>query len=162
VQRAIMTANGISTVHALLIIALAGTPVWPVWAEFSRAPAPSQSIETVSIATDGAGDGETGYRFTLVRRQGAQSATFATSTRTCAAARVVVPSMPALAMPKLAPYGLANDGRKSVSDGVVYTLSAPTSFTNGMVTMTSNRDSPLADWIDGALRLLAPCWIKTS
>lgn len=74
----------------------------------------------------------------------------------CPRVREILSSMEAIQMPRLAPIGDA----LPVDDGIYYSLSAPTTFSNGMVTISSNVGSPLATWVDHAITVLAPCLPK--
>ena len=85
---------------------------------------------------------------------------FSTTSVACPAVRTVIVSMRALPMPRPAPYGVEGDSGELVLDGTTYTLSVPTDFTAGRMTISSNVDSPLAIWVDGAFTALKPCWMK--
>jgi len=49
---------------------------------------------------------------------------------------------------------------ESIRDGVAYRLSVETAlpYSDGRMTLSSNVDTPLAQWVDEALKTLQPCW----
>lgn len=130
------------------------------WASFSRSGALSHVRETVEIAT-GKRRSKTEFpymlRYTRTVLQGAPTIIDA-DIASCPAIGAVVASMQTLKMPTPAPYGLPTDSLSITADGALYTLSAPSSDTMGRFTISSNVGSPLAAWVDAALRQLSPCW----
>jgi hypothetical protein len=132
------------------------------WAQFSRSRSLIYVIETVDVATVERGSANTfRYKLRLTRKnlKGARQVRYADSGN-CPAIQNVIKSMKSLKMPAPAPYGWW-DGplRLRVQDGIGYSLSAPSSDSNGQMTISSNMGSPLAAWVDSALKKLEPCWI---
>lgn len=143
----------------LLVAAVPEAPLANEWTRFERAGALSHVSETVAVATDGTSGAsvlEYKVRYTRTTLQGSE--TLWTNSRTCPAVREVLEGMRDLRMPRPAPYGIAAGSGEIVVDGIGYSLHAPSDFTNGQLTITSNIDSPLATWVDGAFAALKPCW----
>jgi hypothetical protein len=131
------------------------------WAQFSRSRSLIYVTETVDVATAERGDSTAyRYRLRLIRKtlNGVPQVQYADSVK-CPAIQNVITSMKSLKMPAPAPYG-SWDGRLRirVHDGIGYSLSAPSSDSNGQMTISSNMGSPLAAWVDTSLKKLEPCW----
>ena len=154
----------------MLSILMASTPV-PLdlalaWAEFSRVPlgtaAPSlRSVRTkVEVGTLGYDRGQRQLDFWLRRTvvtRGVvptEEVTWA-DTRTCPAARPTLASMRNIPVPKFAPIG-STEGRPIVMDGVAYSLR--TYSDQGKLTAETNVGTPLAAWIESALKAFDGCW----
>ncbi|MBB5280319.1 hypothetical protein [Pacificimonas flava] len=130
------------------------------WAEFSRSGALNHVDETVEISTQG-GRSERGpiyeLRYTTERLDSAPE-TRSTDSGACPAARTVVESMRDIDTPSPAPYGINGKTAGIVLDGASYRLRVPSSYKTGDLTMTSNADTPLAEWIDASFESFASCW----
>ncbi len=63
-------------------------------------------------------------------------------------------------MPRPAPYGVEAEAPTIILDGAFYELKAPSTFSNGQMTISSNVGSPLAKWVNGAFAGLATCWSR--
>lgn len=145
----------------LLTAADAAPPPLPyAWAEFERSGALSHVDETVAIATDGTDPRthEIEIKLRYVTRSPRDRTILWANSRTCPALKPLLTSMHALEMPRPLPYGTHFAPGPMVIDGTGYRLRAPSSFSNGTLTITSNVGSPLAKWVDGAFATLAPCW----
>lgn len=144
-----------------LLLALAAQPSALDWAEFSRAGALSHVRETIEVRTARSeAPNRMEYELTYTRERFRGKETFSTTSIKCPAVRSVIISMRGLTMPRPAPYGVEGDSGEIVLDGTTYTLSAPTDFTAGKMTISSNEDSPLATWVNNAFKTLEPCWAK--
>jgi hypothetical protein len=146
----------------LLVLAavVAQAPMPLQWAQFGRTVELKHISETVDIATgDPKGTHQFQYRLRFTRRapKAAIEIKWADS-RSCPAVRSVIASMSHIAMPSPAPYGVPGEPTEVTVDGTDYFLTAPSSYNTGRVTITSNRDSPLSQWVDAALEQLAVCW----
>ena len=132
------------------------------WAQFSRSRSLIYVTETVDVATAERGSNNTfRYRLRLTRKtlNGVPQVRYADSVN-CPAIQNVITSMKSIKMPAPAPYGLW-DGplRIRVHDGIGYSLSAPSSDSNGQMTISSNMGSSLAAWVDTSLKKLERCWM---
>lgn len=144
-----------------LLLALAAQSSALDWAEFSRAGALSHVREMVEVRTARSeAPNRMEYELIYTRESLQTKEIFSTTSVACPAVRTVIVSMRALPMPRPAPYGVEGDSGELVLDGTTYTLSVPTDFTAGRMTISSNVDSPLAIWVDGAFTALKPCWMK--
>lgn len=76
-------------------------------------------------------------------------------TRTCASARPVLASIRDIPVPRFAPVGSSGTPALTL-DGVSYTLC--TYSDHGMLTAETNVNTPVATWIESAMRLLEGCW----
>jgi hypothetical protein len=148
-----------------LLLMLAADSGPPPWAEFSRSGALSHVMDKVTIDRDPASTPDhyvyrlVYTRTSFVRRDRHRTSVSTTDSRSCSAAGPLVVSMRSLTMPRPAPYGTEDDRNIAiVMDGVGYSLRAPSNFTQGTITITSNVQSPLATWVDKAFTDLAPCW----
>jgi hypothetical protein len=134
------------------------------WAQFSRSRSLVHVTETVDIATADKGSRAAfRYRMRLTRQtlNGALQVRYADSAK-CPAIQSVISSMKNIKVPAPAPFG-SWDGllRIRVHDGIEYSLSAPSSDSNGQMTISSNLGSPLAAWVDTSLKKLELFWIAT-
>lgn len=141
------------------LLLAAAAPLPNAWAWFERAGALSHIVERVYIATAGADPAthRLEYRVRLLRIDLRGRTQRRIESRTCPAIRPMLASLRDLPMPKPAPYGVGEDNRDIVVDGTAYLLHVPSTFSNGGLTITSNVGSPLAGWVDGALKTLAAC-----
>ncbi len=151
----------------MLLIVLAvfaeQAPLPTQWAQFKREGALSRVVETVDIAY-GIRKRADQFSYTLRFTQTAPGKELEikwTDSTTCPTVRSVVLSMHDIVMPSPAPYGTPGELITIVADGVGYSLSAPSTYLAGRMTITSNWGSPLAHWIDGSLTQLARCWRQT-
>lgn len=135
-------------------------PLPYAWASFRRAGALSHVSESVEIATDGADRDHFEYKLRLVRRTIRTQEILWASSRTCPAVRPILRQMREIPMPRPAPFGLEDEAPEIILDGAFYELKAPSTFSNGQMTISSNVGSPLAKWVDGAFASLASCWSK--
>lgn len=138
----------------LIALAAAGAQLraFDPWAKFSRDGMDSQVVEIASLQGSNAGRLEYRLRFTTRRLRGHNPEVRWADSVTCPAVRTVVLGMDDLAMPIPAPYGGSNETRVIVLDGAEYSLTAPSSYMMGKLTVTSTDGSPLAAWINGAFR----------
>jgi len=144
-----------------LFLALAAQPSGLDWAEFSRAGALNRVRETIEVKTARSkAPNRLEYEMIYTRDNMQGKETFSTTSIKCPAVRSVIISMRGLTMPRPAPYGIEGDSREIVVDGSTYTLIAPTDFTAGRMTISSNEESPLAAWVNNAFKILEPCWAK--
>jgi hypothetical protein len=136
-----------------------GTP----WAEFSRAPALRLIKTRVEVGTLGYDRNRKQLDFWLRRtivRGGAQHEEVSwTDTRTCPAASSTLASMRNIPVPKFAPIG-SSEGPPIVLDGIGYSLR--TYSDQGELTAKTNVGTPLASWIELALKTLEPCWRRSA
>ena len=130
------------------------------WATFTRAGALSHVNETVEIATDNTERDHFDYKLRFTRTTLRDREILWTNSRTCPAVRPMLQQMRDIAMPRPAPYGVEGEETEIVMDGAYYELQAPSNFSNGNLTITSNVGSPLATWVDDAFVKLAACWSK--
>jgi hypothetical protein len=150
-------------VTILLFALLASAPIpaelGPAWAEFSRVPSTRMMKTQIDVGTLGYDRGRKQLDFWLRRRvtsgtKQQEEVTWA-DTRTCPAARRLLASMRDIPVPKFAPVG-SSKGPPVILDGVGYSLR--TYSDQGMLTDGTNVGTPLAVWIDSALKTLRPCW----
>ena len=130
------------------------------WAHFSRFPFSSRLRESVDIGS-GKQNESSGFRYILrltSQRGGNRPVMQWADSLTCPSIGPMIASMTKLAMPAPAPYGVPGVNQDIVLDGTNYEFSSPSSYESGNLTITSNSDSPLARWVDDALKRLAPCW----
>ncbi|HEX5183782.1 MAG TPA: hypothetical protein VFW19_11605 [Allosphingosinicella sp.] len=143
------------TVPVATIPAELGRP----WAEFSREPAGHLITIKVEVGTLGYDHTHKQLDFWLRRSvvKGFQKHAQVTwaDTRTCIAARPVLASMRNITVPKFAPVG-SSPGSQIVLDGVSYSLS--TYSDEGKLTAETNVNTPVAAWIELALKDLDSCW----
>ncbi len=144
------------------LLLLGAEPVDPIprqWAEFARAGSLNHIRETVSIGTANRGrDDVFHYRLRYVRRTlGAPPVIRWADSRSCPAIRIMLQDMARLTMPTPVPYGVSSETAPITLDGTGYSLTAPSSF-GGTVTIDSNVQTPLAQWVDRSLEQLASCW----
>ncbi len=148
---------------ALLVAAQAELPALPnAWARFERSGALTRMGETVEIASDGfdAGSKAIEYKLRLTRTVRGDTETFWANSRSCPAIRPLLIAMRDIEMPRPAPYGIKGEESELVLDGAKYLLHAPSNFSMGDLTITSNVLSPLSRWVDRALTALDRCWSK--
>lgn len=144
------------------MLALAAQGAAPDWAAFGRAGALSHVTERVKVRTARpAIPNRVEYELIYTRDGVEKREIFSASSSACPAVRAVLASMRDLTMPRPAPYGVAGESDAIVLDGTTYTLSVPTDFPSGRMTISSSQGSPLAAWIDNAFKALEPCWSKT-
>lgn len=74
----------------------------------------------------------------------------------CPAIRQIVTTMAKLQMPQPLPI-VDSKLPPTIMDGNYYELTAPSSFSNGRLSITSNVGTPLATWVEDALAALQPC-----
>jgi len=150
-------------VTIILFGLLAAVPIppalGPAWAEFSRAPACCLTGTKVEVGTLGFDRDQKRLDFWLRRTvtRGIKKNVVISwaDTRTCAAARPLLASIRDIPVPKFAPVGTSN--RSSVYiDGISFALR--TYSDEGTLTAETNVDTPLASWIDSALKKLDSCW----
>lgn len=129
------------------------------WAEFSLAPALQLTKTRVEVGTLGY-DGNRQHldfwlRRTVISGSRQQEAITWTTTRTCGSARTLIASMRDIPVPKFAPVG-SSEGPPMALDGTSYSLR--TYSDDGMLAAQTNVGTPLASWIETALKVLEPCW----
>jgi hypothetical protein len=147
----------------LIAMLVAAAPVPPSlgtsWAEFSRKPALRLTKTTVEVGTLGYDRSRKRLDFWLRRTVttgvDAKEQVSWTDTRTCARARPTLASIREIPVPRFAPVG-STEGAPVVLDGVGYRLR--TYSDHGTLTAETNVGTPLASWIDGALKGLEGCW----
>ena len=145
-------------------IATATPGLGQAWAEMSRRPALRRFAERVEIGTLGY-DRERRMLHYWLRREvdqgGRKSVTWADS-RDCTAVRPLLSSMRQIALPRPAPYGF-DEGGEITLDGVGYMLRTPARFglAEGEITIRSNVNTPLAEWVEASMLALADCWTGT-
>jgi len=142
---------------ALLMLATAGSPPGG-WAQFQRSISLIGVSDSIEIGLDSPGAKTQAYRLQLTHRTPQVTRIAVTDSLSCPAVRQVVASMRDLEMPHPAPVIPGESIRIWVMDGTQYTLHAPSTYQNGAMTIDSNGGSPLARWVDGALKALEPCW----
>lgn len=143
----------------MLLLALALAPFSP-WGSFSREPMLNHAAEVVEIETRGVEGKRPRFVLRLTRTAlRSRQVRWADSAR-CPAVRVALAGLHDLRSPQVAPPGSGDEATTIVLDGTAYELRMPAAFgaDQAAVTMSSNSDTPLARWIDGALAMLAPCW----
>jgi hypothetical protein len=144
-----------------LLLALAAQSSALDWAEFSRAGALSHVRETIKVRTARSeAPNRMDYELIYTRESLQTKETFSTTSVACPAVRTIIVSMRGLTMPHPAPFGVDGDSSEIVLDGSTYVLRAPTDFTSGTMTISSNEGSPLATWVNDAFTALEPCWTK--
>ncbi|TPG52195.1 hypothetical protein [Sphingomonas glacialis] len=79
----------------------------------------------------------------------------------CPAIHQIVTRMGKLQMPQPLPIVDSELPPPPIMDGNYYELTAPSSFGNGHLTITSNGGTPLAIWVEHALAALLPCLPST-
>lgn len=136
----------------------------PTLLTFSASPALRRTATEVTVGVLASRAGRTEY---WLRRQvrldrGRVIETGWTDSRRCPDVRAVLAGLEAL--PGIRPHvsGLdGNDDLHLVTDGVGYTLDVETAApfdSNARLTLRTNVHTPLAEWVEGALAKLAPCW----
>ena len=145
----------------LLAVSAVPPELGPAWAEFRRAPAAHLIKTKVEIGTLGydrqRGQLEFWLRRTVVSGTNEKEQVSWADTRSCVAAKPVIASMRDIPVPKFAPIG-SSDGPPIVLDGIGYSLR--TYSDQGTLTSETNVDTPLASWIEGALKALGSCWTR--
>jgi hypothetical protein len=153
-----------------LVLSLAGAApldlqTSPAWGEFSVAASLNRTVKTVEIGTIPGRAGRArlayGLRLTEKSADGVITVRYA-DTRSCAAADGVITQMEALAIPS----GRAPHNSKVnvfTLDGALYTLRMPVDLgdRSGQVSLSSNVETPLADFVDESLAALKGCWNAT-
>jgi hypothetical protein len=127
---------------------------------FSRAISMLGTEESVTIVAIRIDASHVEYRADHFRSGRTKGEPASATSRSCPAIREIVASMPNIPLPRPAPYGLNNVDRGTIFDGNSYKLQVPTNYPNSQMTIVSNVGSPLAAWVDGALKKLEPCWKK--
>lgn len=151
----------------MLILALAFDALAPEasvlvapWAEFRRYPALRGARTKVEVGTLGYDAARKQLDFWLRRTENAgtghEVVTYA-DTRSCPPARSVLASMRDIPVPKFAPVG-SSKGPPIWLDGIGYSLR--TYSDEGHLTAETNMHTPLAAWIDQALKALDSCWVS--
>lgn len=144
-----------------VFVSLAPIPVelGPAWASFTRAPANRLMRTEVDVGTLGFDSARNRPNFwlrrTIVRGVQHKEEVTWTDTESCAPARPLIASMRDIPVPKLAPVG-SSKGPPIVLDGIAYSLR--TDSDQGKLTMDTNIGTPLAGWIENALKVLDSCW----
>lgn len=150
-------------VAAFVVFAPLPVELGPAWAQFSRAPAGRLIRTEVEIGTLGYDSTrkrpDFWLRRTVVRGVEHKEEVTWADTRTCAAARPLVASMRQIPVPKFAPIG-SSDGPPVIIDGIAYSLR--TYSDEGTLTAETNLGTPLATWVEGALKVLDSCWAKAT
>jgi len=139
------------------------TPLQGQWAEFRREGSLSNTTQSVQIAMDESQG--TGFQYTMkfIRMvRGSKAEIRWTNSKSCPAVREVIAQMQRIPMPKLAVPGVSERDTTIFLDGSAYSLTAPSSYSMGSMTLTSVDGSPLADWMNGAFAKLSPCWRPAS
>jgi len=149
------------TIILFALVAAAPIPsaLGPAWAEFSRAPACCLTRTKVEVGTLGFDRDRHQLDFWLRRTviSGVKEKEVIgwADTRTCAAARPLLAGIRDIPVPKFAPIGTSS--RSSVYiDGISFALR--TYSDEGTLTAETNVNTPLASWIDSALKTLDSCW----
>jgi hypothetical protein len=133
------------------------------FAHFSREPVASHVSGSVDAAfsTEPRPDAPIGYALRLTRREPSHPATIVwAESRTCPAVRPALMAMRAVAMPHPYVSGIDPPGAMVV-DGTEYRLRAEAGYAHGRpawIDIGTNRDTPLAAWVDHSLAALARCW----
>ena len=134
------------------------------WGEFSRRPALRGPSETVEIGTLGMNRQSQKLRYwlryTRAERLGKVTTRWADS-ETCSEVTGILERMRGLAVPQPDPPGIGERGpTRIVLDGAGYSLRAPAQFgpDAGKFLISSNIETPLAQWTDDSLRRLERCW----
>lgn len=144
---------------ALLVVSPIPSNLGPAWAEFSRAPAARLTKTNVEVGTLGYDRQRARLDFwlrrTVTRGINQEEQIVWTDTRTCARARPLLASIRDIPVPKFAPIG-SSKGPPVILDGIGYSLK--TYSDDGMLTEGTNIGTPLAEWIEAALKTLEPCW----
>ena len=135
----------------------------PAWAQFSRALARRLIKTDVEVGTLGYDSARKRLDFwlrrTVVRGVEHQEEVTWADSRTCPAARPLLASMRNIPVPKFAPIG-SPGGAPVIIDGIAYSLR--TYSDEGTLTAETNLGTPLAAWIEGALKVLDSCWTKAT
>lgn len=118
----------------------------------------SEVVEVSSLFGRDTGRLEYRLRLTIRRVRGRKPEVKWADSIACPAVRRVVLGMHDLTMPSPAPYGGPDNKQVVVLDGAEYSLTAPSSYMMGKLTITSTDETPLAAWVDGAFQQLATCW----
>jgi len=144
---------------AVLAVAPIPSNLGSAWAEFSRAPAARLTRTTVEVGTSGYDRQHAQLDFwlrrTVTRGIKQEEQIVWADTRTCARVRPLLASMRDIPVPKFAPIG-SSKGPPVILDGIGYSLKAYSD--DGMLTESTNIGTPLAEWIEAALKTLEPCW----
>ena len=129
------------------------------WAEFSKNPALHQGFESVQVGTLGSDRGRLHYWLRRTVKDGDKETITWSDSLSCATVRPVLAAMRNLPAPRPAPYGFDQRGDITL-DGVGYMLRTPARFGphTADLTIRSNVNTPLAQWIETSLTALAPCW----
>lgn len=133
------------------------------FAHFSREALLANLHETVDIATatDPHAASSIAYTVRLTRRQASHPATVVwADSRTCAAVRPVLAAMRAMTLPHPSVLGIDPPGA-IVVDGTEYRLRTEAGYAHARhawIDIGSNRNTPLAAWVDRSLAALARCW----
>lgn len=145
---------------ALLLQAAAGQHLpHDVWASLSISAPLAHTSETVEFLRGGTGApvGDVILRRTSRRLDDAPRVTWATS-RTCAGVREAIARWDALPMPSVV---RPEDPESLVMDGEGYKIRFYGRYGAEFGTpmeLSSNRGTPLSQWLSGTLSLLQPCW----
>ena len=157
----------IATLSALIVAASEPTGADPGWAQVSAWHALSQLTVEMSIGTL---EGEAGPQVYWVRRTlsgpNRQTATITTDTRRCAGILPVLKALNTLPTPRIdTPLretvdkgGVTNV--TVIADGVGYSLHVPADYgrrAGDGLTITSNVDTPLADWVERLQTAVRAC-----
>ena len=146
-------------IAALVAVSPIPSELGPAWAVFSQAPALRHTTTKVEVGTLGydKGRGQLDFwlRRTVSKPLGAGEDVTWADTRSCAGARPLLASIRDIPVPKFAPIG-SSGGAPVTVDGISYSLR--TYSDEGHLTAETNIGTPLANWVEGALKTLSGCW----
>jgi hypothetical protein len=145
---------------AISLSSASETPLLREWGHFARSGTLSHLDEQVSIANDSTENNQFEFKLRYTRTSLNDKEILWANSRTCPAIKPLLRSMRDIQMPKPQPFGIDDMDAEITLDGAGYVLDVPSNFANGRLTISSNVGSPLATWIDGALKALDRCWSK--
>lgn len=146
---------------AYVALAMQQTPV--SFMTFDRTPsfAPATTVEVGRLHNGGESD----YWFRRTENVDANEVVSWTDTRRCPNARSVLLAVEQLELPATMVPFLNSDHILVSADGVGYHLQAYSQYAGhsmGSVDVTSNAETPLAEWVEESLQTLEPCWSNDS
>jgi hypothetical protein len=131
----------------------------PAWAEISKNPALLHHRTVVEVGTLGY-DRERKQLVYWLRKQevtldGTVKTAWAESS-SCEATKPMLVELSQMQTPTISPPGVAQP-TSLMLDGIQYRLRAPSSF-GGQIEISSNVETPLANWVEASLVKLTGCW----
>jgi hypothetical protein len=155
---------------ALAAVAAQAEPVWilPPLATFEKNPllyGDRVRVEVEILPSPKAGPRQYTFKRVFVGRNGEdEGQPYYTDTIYCPLALRSLQQLTDLPGPQPGIEGMEKGPAEgSIRDGVAYRLSVATTppYSFGDMTLRSNTGTPLAQWVDEALKTLKPCWRPT-